>query len=133
VQYEPPEALSPGELGTLLDNSPDMRDVTATVVDLAVKGYVRIEEREESKLFGLFTSKDSSYTSAGPGRFTASSRTSSGAERVFKEASTARAASGNYGPSLSRSEQVLQGTSTSRSAVQAADRARVVRPPGPVR
>jgi len=27
-----------GELGTLVDNSPDMRDITATVVDLAVRG-----------------------------------------------------------------------------------------------
>ena len=53
VQYEPPERLSPAEAGTLIDNAADMRDITATMVDLAVRGFIRIEEREESKLFGL--------------------------------------------------------------------------------
>ena len=45
VQYEPPRGLSPGEAGTLLDNSADLRDITATMVDLAVRGYLQIEER----------------------------------------------------------------------------------------
>ena len=58
VLYEPPERLTPGELGTLLDNSPDMRDVTATLVDLAVRGCLIIEQQEKSALFGLFTSKE---------------------------------------------------------------------------
>jgi hypothetical protein len=53
VQYDPPPGLSPGEAGTLLDNSADMRDITATLVDLAVRGYLRIEEREDHLLFGL--------------------------------------------------------------------------------
>jgi hypothetical protein len=58
VQYEPPTGLSPGEAGTLLDNAVDMRDVTATLVDLAVRGYLRIEERDDRKLFGLIGSRD---------------------------------------------------------------------------
>jgi uncharacterized membrane protein len=53
VQYEPPESLSPAEAGTLMDQSADMRDVTATVVDLAVRGYLKIEELDESALLGL--------------------------------------------------------------------------------
>jgi len=57
-QYEPPEGLTPAELGTLADNSPDMRDISATLVDLAVRGYVLIEEKEESTLLGLRTTKD---------------------------------------------------------------------------
>jgi hypothetical protein len=57
-QYEPPEGLTPAEAGTLVDNSPDLRDVTATLVDLAVRGYLRIEEEEESKFLGLLTSTD---------------------------------------------------------------------------
>lgn len=56
VSYEPPDQLTPAELGTLVDNSPDLRDITATLVDLAVRGYVRIEERQESKLLGLWSS-----------------------------------------------------------------------------
>ena len=54
VQYEPPAGMSPGETGTLLDNNVDMRDITATLVDLAVRGYLRIEEQQNPKLFGLF-------------------------------------------------------------------------------
>jgi len=54
VQYEPPAGVSPGEAGTLLDNTVDMRDITATLVDLAVRGYLRIEELQNPKLFGLF-------------------------------------------------------------------------------
>jgi len=54
VQYEPPPGMSPAEAGTLLDNSADMRDITATLVDLAVRGYIRIEEKQNPKLFGLF-------------------------------------------------------------------------------
>ena len=38
AQYEPPEQLTPGEVGTLIDNSVDMRDITASIVDLAVRG-----------------------------------------------------------------------------------------------
>jgi len=54
VQYEPPAGVSPAEAGTLLDNRADMRDITATMVDLAVRGQLRIEEEEKPKLFGLF-------------------------------------------------------------------------------
>ena len=52
-QYEPPDELTPGEVGMLVDNRADLRDVTATLVDLAVRGFIVIEEKEESKLFGL--------------------------------------------------------------------------------
>src|SRR6266436_3608098 len=54
VQYEPPKTMTPAEAGTLIDNTADMRDITATLVDLAVRGYLRIEERQNPKLFGLF-------------------------------------------------------------------------------
>ncbi len=57
VQYEPPDQLTPGECGTLVDNSADMRDITATLVDLAVKGYLTIEQVDESHLMGLSHSK----------------------------------------------------------------------------
>jgi len=58
VQYEPPAGMSPGEAGTLTDESADMRDITATIVDLAVQGHLKIEEREKSKLFGLAKDKE---------------------------------------------------------------------------
>ena len=58
VQYEPPDQLSPGEVGTLVDNSANMRDITATIVDLAVKGYYVIEQTEQTQMLGLFHSKE---------------------------------------------------------------------------
>ena len=61
AQYEPPDQLSPGEAGTLIDNSADMRDITASIVDLAVRGYMLIEEHEHNRLFGLVHDKDYNF------------------------------------------------------------------------
>lgn len=58
VQYEPPQGLSPAGAGALIDDSADMRDITATIVDLAVRGYLAIEERESGGLLGLGRSKE---------------------------------------------------------------------------
>lgn len=58
AQYEPPGGLTPAEAGTLLDETVDMRDITATVVDLAVGGHLKIEEREEKHVFGLISNTD---------------------------------------------------------------------------
>jgi uncharacterized membrane protein len=58
VQYEPPDKLTPGECGTLVDNEAGMRDITATLVDLAVKGYLVIEQKDQSHLLGLTHSKE---------------------------------------------------------------------------
>ena len=46
VVYRPPDGLRPAQLGVLLDEKADPLDVTATVVDLAVRGYLTIEEIE---------------------------------------------------------------------------------------
>ena len=43
-QYEPPEGFTPAEVGVIIDDKLDPRDVVATIVDLAVRGYVRMEE-----------------------------------------------------------------------------------------
>ena len=53
VEYKPPEGLTPAEVGTLVDHSAQLHDITSTLVDLAVRGYLLIEEREERKLLGL--------------------------------------------------------------------------------
>ena len=44
VEFQPPEGVRPGQIGTLLDEKADVLDVTATIVDLAVRGYLHIEE-----------------------------------------------------------------------------------------
>jgi hypothetical protein len=66
AQYEPPDHLSPAEIGTVVDGKPDMRDITATIVDLAVRGYVHITESEDERFFGLFSNKDYTFTMKQP-------------------------------------------------------------------
>ncbi len=44
VQFTPPAGVAPGMLGTLIDERAENRDVTATIVDLAVRGYLRFED-----------------------------------------------------------------------------------------
>lgn len=61
ARYEPPEGLTPGEEGVLVDDSPDMRDITATLVDLAVRGFITIEEHDKKKLLGLGTDRDYAF------------------------------------------------------------------------
>jgi uncharacterized membrane protein YgcG len=56
---EPPSSLPPGLVGTLLDESADVRDVIATVVDQGTKGNLTIRESEKG---GLLSSKDFEYT-----------------------------------------------------------------------
>jgi hypothetical protein len=60
VMYEPPkfnnQSLSPGEVGALIDERLDPRDITSTILGLAVKGYVKIEEQKEEGL--IFDKKD---------------------------------------------------------------------------
>ncbi|HEX6588213.1 MAG TPA: DUF2207 domain-containing protein [Longimicrobiales bacterium] len=67
TQYEPPAELTPGEVGTLLDERADMRDVTATLVDLAVQGRMRIEEVEGTKVFGMEFGEDYRFVDTAPG------------------------------------------------------------------
>jgi uncharacterized membrane protein YgcG len=55
--YEPPPNMSPAETGALLDDTVHPRDITSTIVDLAVRGYVKIEETTETSLM-VFHSKD---------------------------------------------------------------------------
>src|SRR5260370_14412718 len=43
MEFAPPEDVRPGQAGTLLDGVANPRDVTGTIVDLAVRGYLRIE------------------------------------------------------------------------------------------
>jgi uncharacterized membrane protein len=61
VQYEPPGGLTPGEAGALVDDAADMRDITASIVDLAVHGYLEIEERKTERMMGLYTSQDYAF------------------------------------------------------------------------
>src|SRR5205807_9609670 len=44
VEFTPPQNLRPAELGLILDESADTKDVTATIVDLAVRSEEHTSE-----------------------------------------------------------------------------------------
>jgi uncharacterized membrane protein YgcG len=49
VEFVPPDDIRPAQLGVLIDETADNLDVSATLVDLAVRGYLRIEEITNSR------------------------------------------------------------------------------------
>jgi uncharacterized membrane protein YgcG len=55
VRYEPPEGMSPAEMGTLIDEKAHPADLTATVLDLAVRGHLEIVELESTGFLFLNT------------------------------------------------------------------------------
>ena len=57
-RYASPE-LSPARIRALFAKRSDMRDITATLVDLAVRGHLVIEERDHRGLLGLWSSEGS--------------------------------------------------------------------------
>lgn len=51
LEFYPPNGLTPGEIGYLVDRSVDERDVVSTIVYLADKGYIDIEEDSKSNFW----------------------------------------------------------------------------------
>ncbi len=56
----PPSDLPPGIVGTLVDEKADLQDIMATVIDLAHRRIIEIEEREKT-IFGLTTSHEFTF------------------------------------------------------------------------
>ena len=52
AEYEPPLNLRPAEIGVIMDERADTLDVSATIVDLAVRGYLIIKEEPKKWIFG---------------------------------------------------------------------------------
>lgn len=50
---EPPSDLPPAVVGTLLDEQADLRDIISTIIDLARRGYIVMEETQTEGLFGM--------------------------------------------------------------------------------
>ena len=57
VHYRPPSDLTPSEAGTLVDERADLTDITAMIIDLAVRGYLKIEQLDSKKLL-FFSNRD---------------------------------------------------------------------------
>jgi uncharacterized membrane protein len=49
----PPSDLPPGVVGTLLDETADMQDIIATIVDLARRGVITMQEVQEKGFLGI--------------------------------------------------------------------------------
>jgi hypothetical protein len=62
--YDPPAGMSPAETGALLGDAVHPRDITSTLVDLAVRGYVKIEEVDNKGM--VFHHKDYTFHSLKP-------------------------------------------------------------------
>lgn len=50
-EYDAPDGLSPGEVGHLVDNRSTMVEITATLIDIARRGYIKIEQTREKTTF----------------------------------------------------------------------------------
>ena len=50
--FEPPAGMHPGEAGVLIDDRADLRDISAMLIGLAVRGYLAIEEIDEAEGLG---------------------------------------------------------------------------------
>jgi uncharacterized protein (TIGR04222 family) len=51
VEFAPPDDIRPGQIGTLIDERANVIDVTATIVDLAGRGSLLIQEIPDRGLF----------------------------------------------------------------------------------
>ncbi len=58
VRYEPPENMTAGELGVLADEKIQLRDISASIIDLAVKGFLSIKKMETDDDFQFSREKD---------------------------------------------------------------------------
>ncbi|HEY9785857.1 MAG TPA: DUF2207 domain-containing protein [Candidatus Obscuribacterales bacterium] len=65
VEFSPPKELTPAEVGTLIDESCDIPDVTSTLVDLAARGYIRIRQLPYNGIL-MMSDKDYEFTKLSP-------------------------------------------------------------------
>ncbi|HXD80187.1 MAG TPA: DUF2207 domain-containing protein [Candidatus Acidoferrum sp.] len=129
VEFGAPQNMRPAQLGLILDESADTKDVTATIVDLAVQGYLTIAEGpgksdwtltsktaptetllpyERTLLYGLFSGRDTVKLSDLKGTFAPTLKMAEGqiyvdsvSRRLFTSSPTqARAAWGCLGFAL---------------------------------
>jgi len=61
--YDPPKdktgkEMLPAEVGTLIDERADNKDISATIVDLAIRGFIKIKEIKKGKDYSLEKVKD---------------------------------------------------------------------------
>ncbi|MFA6305186.1 MAG: DUF2207 domain-containing protein [Candidatus Gracilibacteria bacterium] len=55
--YEAPDKLSPGEVGVLYDEVAHLHDISASIINMAIKGYLKIEKVERKRAWYDFGDK----------------------------------------------------------------------------
>jgi len=50
-RFEPPDDLTPTEVGTIIDEKVDIQDITSVIITYAVRGYIKIHEIKSKKMF----------------------------------------------------------------------------------
>jgi len=108
VEFGPPQNMRPAELGLILDESADPKDVTATIVDLAVRGHITITELPQSKDWE-FTWKGAPVSELMPYEKTILDGMFTGRQEV--RLSELR---GDFRPTLVRAENEIYSDATSR-------------------
>lgn len=56
AEYDAPDGLSPAEVGTVMDNKAENKDISAEIINLAVRGYLKINKTEKKGI--VFDSED---------------------------------------------------------------------------
>ena len=63
VEWSPPKDLTPADVGTLLDERCDMTDILSTLIDLAARGYIIIEDLStKGAVLGIGAKADYAFT-----------------------------------------------------------------------
>jgi len=109
VEFGPPKDLRPAQLGLLLDEAADSKDVTATIVDLAVRGHLTITEMADKKDW-LFAWKAGEVASLQPYEQTLLDGLFAGRQQV--KLSELR---GTFAPTLKRVEGQIYSDGMSRN------------------
>jgi len=67
---EPPSDLPAGVVGTLIDEQADLKDIIASIVDLAHRGALRMEEVRKEGFLGIGSGRDFVFHLQDPGKAT---------------------------------------------------------------
>jgi len=88
-EFAPPDSLRPAVLGTLYDEKVDTRDISAVIIDLAVRGYLKIKEIENKNILGI-KSKDYQFVDTGKNQKDLVNYEKEIMDGVFEEGKTAK-------------------------------------------
>ncbi|MFZ1664121.1 MAG: DUF2207 domain-containing protein [Flavobacteriales bacterium] len=66
--FEPPNEMSPASVGMVVEEKFQNNLITPTIIDLAVKGLIRIDEHKEKQLLGLITKETYSIVKVKDGK-----------------------------------------------------------------